>query len=469
MGDLFMFEFFKKFNFLNNNNNNDIVKRISYGDINGVSINDGGSEGVSYFATNYEHLEINNFLQDIGLESISFSEILVMLGFDKDKKIWLERIPSEKDEISFSFKYMDKFDEDVKRNKITIYKNPDNYRGYNRYKIKVFNDDYKLVYYLSMEGNNLKLKLEEDYVRENVNDKIYMRRVYDGGFRINVKNNLFSDEIWLVCKKNNVSQVVNEEELKEYLLNIDDSVGVNDVYKKICEISLGNEKNYEKISLSLVKDNKVVESVEKYDKLYFGSIGPDYRCDILENGKRCIFICDRDGESKIIKFVKDNYIIIIRMYDNEIFKDKIALRKYFMKLEFPVKINELCIDFRDKFLLDLNNIPYFKIEFYVNDVYGDNLFIKDGKVHNFEMTIGDKKLLINDELMFYYSFRSLKGLIEVDMSMDRDIVTRYEIELEDGIENEDMGNVMYNVINSVRDEKVRTRKMINEMLNKDNN
>jgi len=457
-----VFEFLKKTKAIDNSS----VKKDDYM----VSkLNDGGSYGVSYFITNYERLQINNWLKDVGVESISFSDILGMLDFDKDKKLWLERIPSEKDEISFSFKYVDEtFYNDLldEWGRITIYKNFVNHGGNKSYKIKVFNNNYELLYYLWMDKNVLKLKLEENYIKENVNDKIYMRKGYDGGFRIKVKNNY--DEILLVCKKRDVSQVDNEDKLKEYLLNIDGNVSVREIYKKICEISLGNEDHYEKIELSLIKDNQIVENVEKYDKRYFGNIGPDYRCDILKDGKRCIFICDSDSESKIIKFVKDNYIIIIRMCDCELFNDKIALRDYFMDLENPIKIHELCIDFRDKFLYDFDHIPYFKIEFYIDNTYRDNLFIKNGKVCNFEMILDDKKLLVNEDGKFCYLSSSSCGEVEVDMSMDRDVVTKYQIELDEGIENDDMGNVMYNIINKAKDEKVRTKKMIDKMLKRDN-
>ena len=74
-----MFEFLKKNKVIDNSS----VKKDDYM----VSkLNDGGSYGVSYFITNYERLQINNWLKDVGVESISFSDILRMLDFDKDKK-----------------------------------------------------------------------------------------------------------------------------------------------------------------------------------------------------------------------------------------------------------------------------------------------------------------------------------------------------------------------------------------------
>ena len=84
------------------------------------------------------------------------------------------------------------------------------------------------------------------------------------------------------------------------------------------------------------------------------------------------------------------------------------------------------------------------------------------------MILDDKKLLVNEDGKFCYLSSSSCGEVEVDMSMDRDVVTKYQIELDEGIENDDMGNAMYNIINKAKNEKVRTKKMIDKMLKRDN-
>ena len=217
------------------------------------------------------------------------------------------------------------------------------------------------------------------------------------------------------------------------------------------------------------KDNKNVGSIDLHNKWYYRLTGLDYKYELLEDGKRCNFTFDTSIGHMDISFIRDNYNVKIDMSPNDkIFNDKLKLRDYFMNLEFPIKIHELCKDIKDKFFIDLNNIDYFRVETYKDQICGDNLLIKNGKILKFEMNIGDKHLLVGDGLMFYYSSDSLNGLVEVDMYYDNDIVTRYEVALDNGIVNEDMGNVMYNHINSAVYEKVRVRKMINEFLNNDN-
>ena len=101
-----MFEFLKKFNIFNNNGN----ENVSFSNMNGVS----------YVCGKSEVLAINNWMKGASLDGVSFSEILLNLGFDKDKCLWFQLIPSEEDKISFSFQYRDElYDGD----RIDLYKN----------------------------------------------------------------------------------------------------------------------------------------------------------------------------------------------------------------------------------------------------------------------------------------------------------------------------------------------------------
>ena len=90
-----MFEFLKKFNFVNNRN--DKVKRIS----------SGSNNGVNYICdSNITRKAIKEWIKIIGIDNLVFSELLYELGFDKDKCLLLELISSgEDDKISFSFHY----------------------------------------------------------------------------------------------------------------------------------------------------------------------------------------------------------------------------------------------------------------------------------------------------------------------------------------------------------------------------
>ena len=460
-----MFEFLKKFNFVNNRN--DKVKRIS----------SGSNNGVNYICdSNITRKAIKEWIKIIGIDNLDFSELLYELGFDKDRCLLLELISSaEDDKILFSFQYEgevskgEKMEIGIKKK----YSSLDSLEP-NAYKILISVDDYEKEYCL-MIGNSFEngreLYKERDYIKEDMGLGICQRVIGKNGFRINIKND-FYDEIVLVCNKRDIV-LKNEIELKEYLISVDDSVSIREIYKKICEISLGNEEEYEtgKVSLTLQKNDKIIGSLEFYNKFYKYIISEyDYKYELLEDGKKYFFTYDKGMEYNVIFFKKDNYSIKIEVSFDFKLDDVIILRDYFMNLEFPVKINEICKDFRDKFLVDLNNINYFKIETYKDNKYGDNLFIKNGKVNKFEMTIGDKKLRVDKDGRFYYSSSSSMGEVEIDMSFNNDdVVTRYEISFDKGIVNENMGNVMYSHINKAVDEKVRVRKMFDEFLKKENN
>lgn len=447
------------------NNRNDKVKRISSGD----------SNGVSYVCdNNITRKAIKEWIKIIGIDNLDFSELLYELGFDKDRCLLLELISSgEDDKISFSFRYED---EVSKGEKIEIgikkkYSSLDSLEP-NSYKILISGNDYEKEYSLMIDKsleNGRCLYKERDYAKENIGSNTYWRVIQKNGFRITIKNDFYK-EIMLVCNKKDIL-LKNEYELKEYLLNVDDNVSVREIYKKICEISLGNEDEYEygKIYLTLQKESGIVGSIEFQNKFYLHILSePNYKYELVENSKKCIFTCDKERGNNVIIFRKDNYSIKVEISFDFKLDDMMMLREYFMNLEFPVKINEICKDFRDKFLVDLNNISYFRIETYKDNKYSDNLFIKNGVVHKFEMTIGDKSLMLSKDGMFYYSSSSSMGEVEVDMSFNDDVVTRYEISLDKGIVNENMGNVMYNHINKASDEKVKVRKMIDEFFKRDN-
>ena len=83
----------------------------------------------------------------------------------------------------------------------------------------------------------------------------------------------------LVCNKKDIV-LKNEAELKEYLIRIDDRISIREIYKKICEISLGNEEEYEtgKVSLTLQKDDKIIGILEFYNKFYKDTTKENFSC-----------------------------------------------------------------------------------------------------------------------------------------------------------------------------------------------
>lgn len=459
-----MFEFLKRFKLSNNDKD---IKKIEKAEKNGVN----------YVCNKSEVLAINNWMDALGLEEVSFSEILLKLGFDKDRCLWFQIIPSEDDRISLSFQYKDELYEG---DRINLYKAPV-YRLHlglvDTHQIKISNDDYEKIYYIYKNSNGIEVSKVEDYIKENIDDKTYMRRVYDGGFRITIKKNLFFDEIRLVCEKDGIKEVNNEEELKEYLLNIDDSISINEVYKKICEISLGNEIDYRKINLTLYKGEKIIGSISFKTEYSSAFYSPKYEYEILENDKNKLF-CVGDYfrlfiENRIpkdIEFSYNDYRIEIglRPFVQNKDNDKIIeLRDYMMKLELPVMIDKLCSDICNKFLMEIDKFIYLKIECFYKNKLTDMIHIEKGKLLELELNRDGKIIKIDRDGNFSYGYSDEDKKYLVKINEDR--VIGYENYMDSGIESDNMGNVMYNHINNAKDEKVRTRKLVDGMLTKDNN
>lgn len=457
-----MFEFLKKFNF--GNNKNEDSKMIVSGNYNSVG----------YTGDKYVLREIDRWMREVGIYNISFGELLCKLGFVKYKTLRFEIILSSEDKILLSFQY----DGDLFKGEDLCLSLKKTYSNLHRldpdsYEIKISGDNYERIYVIKRDmplEDGIKLFKKKDYIKENIDDKTYNRTVQENGFLI-VINNCFYDEIRLECNKNDII-INNEDELKEYLLSLDDSVSVSEVYRKICEISLGNENEYDKIYLSLNKGDKIVGRISFQTKADYYLFSPMYKYEILENGCMKSFnISSSIGEifngisRREIEFVNKDYKINVKIspFDYENNLDMVGtLRDYLMKLELPVKIDELCNDICDKCLMDINNLGYLKVEcFYKNEsIY--MIYLEHGKLMNFQMNRDGKIIRIDEDGMFSYGYESDNKNYLV--KMNEDVVVGYETFMNMGIESDDMGNMMYNHINQARDEKVRTRKLIDGVL-----
>jgi len=459
-----MFEFLKKLGL--SNNDKDVKKIVK-----------AKNNGVKYVANKTELVEIYNWMNIVGLSEYSFSELLLELGFDKDRVMFFELVFNGDDKISLSFQYSDELDE---RNRIDLYKTPEYRRssGFNdTYQMKIYNNDYERVYYIYKNSSRIAVSKIEDYIKEDIDDKTYMRRIYDDGFRITIKKNMFYNEIRLVCEKDGIKEVDNEIELKEYLLNLDDSVRVNEVYKKICEISLGNEIDYKKINLTLYKGEKIVGSISYKTEDSYAFYSPKYEYEILENGEEKKFSVGEsflmfinDGRTKDIVFSYNDYRIEIglRPFVQNKDNDKvIELRDYMMGLELPVKIDELCSLICNKFLMEIDKFTYLKIVCYYKNKLTDRIHIENGKLLGLELNRDGKTVKIDENGIYSYGYESDKRNYLV--KMNEDMVVGYETYMDMGIESDDMSNMICNHINQARDEKVKVRKLVDGVLKKDNN
>ena len=459
-----MFEFLKKLGLSNNDKD---VKKIVRAKNNGVK----------YVANKTELVEIYNWMNIASLGEYSFSELLLELGFDKDKIMVFKLIPSNDDKISLSFQYKDEL---YNGDRIDLYKAPV-YRGslglLDIYRIKVSNDDYERIYNVYKNSSKLEVEKREEYIKEDIDDKTYMRRIYDDGFRITIKKNMFYNEIRLVCEKDGIKEVDNEIELKEYLLNIDDSISVNEIYKKICEISLGNEIDYKKINLTLYKGEKIVGSISFKTVDSYAFYSPKYEYEILENDEdkkfsvgESFLIFINDGRTKDIVFSCNDYRIEIglRPFVQNKDNDKIIeLRDYMIGLELPVKIDNLCSLICNKFLMEIDKFTYLKIGCYYKNKLTDMIHIENGILLGLELNRDGKIVKIDENGIYSYGYESDKRNYLV--KMNEDMVVGYETYMDMGIESDDMSNMICNHINQARDEKVKVRKLVDGVLKKDNN
>ena len=462
-----MFEFFKKFNF--GNNRNEDSKIIVSGNYNSVG----------YTGNKFVLREIDRWMREVGIYNISFGELLCKLGFVKYKNLRFEIIPSSDDKILLSFKSDgdlskgDRLELSLKKTYSDVsYVYPDSYE------IKISGDNYEIIYGVKRDmslEDRLELVKKKDYIKENIDDKTYCRTIYENGFRNNefviVINNCYFSEIRLVCNKSDI-KLNNEDELKEYLLNLDDSVSVNEVYRKICEISLGNENKYDKIELSLNKDDKIVNRILFQTKADYSLFAPMYKYEILEN--ECVKsfnISSSIGEifngvrKRDMELVNKDYKISIKIspFNYETNIDMVGpLRDYLMSIEFPVKIDELCKNICDRCLMDINNLSYFKVECYYKNESIYMIYLKDGKLLGLELNREGKIIKIDENGMFSYRCDSEKGSFNVRISDD--MVVGYETYMGSGIESDDMSNMICNHINQARDEKVKVRKLVDGVL-----
>lgn len=461
-----MFEFLKKVNFGNNRNEDN--KMIVNGNYNSVG----------YIGNKSVLREIDRWMREVGIYNISFGELLCKLGFVKYKTLRFNIIASSDDKILLSFQSdgdlskEDKLELSLKKTYSDIHDvYPDSYE------IKISGDNYEIIYGIKRDmplGYGIKLFKKKDYIKENIDDRTYCRTIQENGFCdtgfVVVINNCYFSEIKLVCYREGI-KINNEDELKKYLLNLDDSVSVNEVYRKICEISLGNENKYDKIDLSLSKDDKIVNRILFQTKADYSLFAPMYKYEILENGcVKCFNISSSIGEifngvsKRDMEFVNKDYKINIRIspFNYETNIDMVGpLRDYLLSIEFPVKIDELCKNICDRCLIDINNLSYFKVECYYKNESIYMIHIENGKLFGLELNRDGKIIKIDENGMFSYGCDSEKGSFNVRISDD--MVVGYDTYMGSGIENDDMSNVMYNRINNAKDEKVRTRKMIDEI------
>ena len=139
------------------------------------------------------------------------------------------------------------------------------------------NDNYKREYSIDQKKNSV---MYIQYIPKNKGNYGF------GVFKIYVINGGYSFRLEIVNDSKEDIVLENENELREYLSKLEFPIKIEEVYKKICCISLKNIEDYYKIKLCFFDKHLLLEEIS------------------LENGKLKFFQVIRD--SKVINIDENN-------------------------------------------------------------------------------------------------------------------------------------------------------------------
>lgn len=456
-----MFEFLKQLN-----------KKLSN---NVLKIDESTSEkSVPYVMDKKLRKEVNEWLRDRFKShmDISFGLILQKLGFNPEKTLYFSKV-GEVYGLSLYYSY----DKEIKGNdkiELSIVSTVFNEIQDDVCNVILSGKNYRKIYRCSYINNVLNIQKVNDMIVDVVNGRIYSRRFDPYGFWVSIKNCGY-DEIILNCSGNRGFGIRNEEELKKYLLTISKDDSIKDIYSKISEISLGEEKNWSKIDLILKDNGKEVSKLYIEMKRLSGLYAPSFQYEVIDNGKRMYYqyyeprsnyqTNTRNGLSEddgLIELRNGDYGIVIKFPYFRGCYNELLIRDYLMNLIFPVDILDIYVKLNEVY----ENIYRVSIELTCKKKITDFIKISNNKLVNFKINRDEKEITLDKDGNFYYVSQNEKKKLSVDIIGD--VVTKCEYSSLEGIENDNMGNSIYNGVSEAKEEKVRVRKMIDEMLNKDN-
>ena len=422
-------------------------------------------EVVPYIVDKKERKKIDLILKPY-LKNVSFGNILSELGFEQEKQVYLKRDNSI-DVVSFYYSLEDgKFNE---HNKIAFGGNSIRLRYENC--LKVYNLKNNIC-----DEDRIHLKRYCIKIEKNVNGIVYKCHIFYGSLiEICVKNN-DGKEIKFCCEGYHGTDnldIINENELEEYMLSLNISDSVENAFKKLCQLVRIDEFFYDKISLGFYKngdmqsgysierksDTKVVINVKE---------ACQYKSYCREILSRNPFI--KDGDKKIrIAISNDAFSIVLEILNNHVISEvnnEFVLREYLLNLKFPVSIDELYKKIREISLGDVSKYIYVKLESYDGSVLTDEIHLANGKLKFFKTTRDGKVSSIDEDGKFSYITQNEKSSLSLDIT--NDAITRYEYTHQDGIDSDkdDIYKVRQTITTEAKDAKVRTRNLVDELLNK---
>lgn len=251
--------------------------------------------------------------------SKKFGEVLINVGFKASDEIVLCKYQ----EKTLSFTYIVNGKNPYKKNTIWLsFENADNKNPHIIVTTGSKNTKSRMVYQAERTNKN-KIGNKFEIISYSSEDKRYgmLSRRYD---EMNAEFFVEKDDyelhlsvkepMYLFLKRNGdgIYRIKNEKELINYLTSLRFPVEIDSVYKKICEISLGNISLYPEISLKVTKYDMeegledVTDMIEIVDGK-FSSFG------MTRNGKTIIL--DSDGNWTYEKKLSDMTAIV--QYDND--------------------------------------------------------------------------------------------------------------------------------------------------------
>lgn len=426
--------------------------------------NDVDDKSVYYEIDKKSRMIIEKYMKKIGLGDITFYELLIMLGFNLNNKLYL-KLKQDSNGLIIYYSYdKDNFNKyDYIRFRYMLYRH-----------IMVESKDSYKEYYIKWEYPTGKLCLENEkfYKRKKIDEVEYCITLYNGEFKISTKDSTgreikFSCDIEELNKQKILAIISNQNYNRDNKI-LDDKI--DDVFEKFVHIFNLFNIGFDNMSLTFYKDGLITSGywLKEYKSKYNNKLEFKTKSDVGEiTYERTILneYLDTTEKSEVsIKLKHNSFQFVFFDYLDSGFildiKNEIKLINYFKNLRFPIQIDKICKDISEIILKDMDNMC---LKIYHNDVRTGVLSIKNGKLDYFQKIIDDKRVIINHGGVF--SYRNKEEVSSYSVDMTGDIVTRYEQVSERGICNgDDSDRVMYKAIREAKEEKIKVRKLVDELI-----
>jgi len=418
------------------------------------------NKSVSYEIDRKSRIIIEKYMKKMGIKGVSLGELLNMLGFSVDSKLYL-KLDDESTKLTIYYTY-----ENGNFNRVNHIYFDDMLDGY----INVENKDSVKEYFVRYDDVEGKSYLENrKFVKRRVINGIeYYISLYNKELCISINNNM-GNEIKFSCDgikdKDKILNLLNDILLLEwYIFGIKLSDSFEDIFSKwigkLMEIgfvnfSLSCINNKNVVSNCLISNfNDVLKVVTKsyFKKVYYERIIT--KKDLNTDNTRIVL---KNGDYQFeVEYLDDSKV-------RDMINNEIELINYLNNLSFPVEIDDVCRNICRVSLGDINKYTDISLKVYRNDVRTNIFSVKDGKLDYFQKIDSSKRITIGRDGVFSYTKEDdiLRYLVE----LDGDVVTKYEQMDEDGlVYNNETSADMYKLIEEAKIEKVRTRKLIEKLI-----